>query len=403
MANTGDTPGQLNALVRAKTGDSSARAHSLETLPGHAGFSYSFVLERTDGGDPAGKLVLRLAPPNVRISGPADVVRQAKIMASMVRTAVPVPRVYWFGDEPEFFGRPYFVVSYVNGVKLADEPFPMEQTKPLARKGIETLAALHSLPWEPRRSAFGDPFPLSEEMKRLDNLLDRPTLDPTVVARAPELRECLRGTLPTHARIGCVHGDFQWSNLLFDGGRPVALIDWEIASIGPIMLDLGWVCFLFLRRPRRVGADDGATRPAAYSRRDNRDLCRFGYISGIAGRDPMVSSICCLSLRRDHMLQPDAASARQKDRCAMGRHRAVGAADVRTWAEIDRISRHGRSKSQKRANVDRAVRWSCMIDAAGFAVGRCCFRSLRDRASRITSLTVAFLAGVPHESSKPGR
>jgi Phosphotransferase enzyme family len=191
MANTGDTLGQLNALVRAKTGDSSARAHSLETLPGHAGFSYSFVLERTDGRDPAGKLVLRLAPPNVRISGPADVVRQAKIMASMVRTAVPVPRVYWFGDEPEFFGRPYFVVSYVNGVKLADEPFPKEQIELLARKGIETLAALHSLPWEPRRSAFGDPFPLSEEMKRLDNLLDRPTLDPMVVARARELRECL--------------------------------------------------------------------------------------------------------------------------------------------------------------------------------------------------------------------
>jgi aminoglycoside phosphotransferase (APT) family kinase protein len=243
MANTDDTLGQLNALVRAKTGDSAARTHSLETLPGHAGFSYSFVLERTDGGVLAGKLVLRLAPPNVRISGPADVVRQAKIMASMVRTAVPVPPVYWYGDEPKFFGRPYFVVGYVNGVKLADEPFPMEQMKPLARKGIETLAALHSLPWEPRRSAFGDPFPLSEEMKRLDYLLDRPTLDPAVVARAPELRERLRATLPTQARIGCVHGDFQWSNVLFDGGRPVAFIDWEIASVGPTMLDLGWVCF----------------------------------------------------------------------------------------------------------------------------------------------------------------
>ncbi len=243
MANTDDTLVQLNTLVRAKTGDSAARAYSLEALPGHAGFSYSFVLERTDGGAPTGKLVLRLAPPNVRISGPADVVRQAKIMASMAGTGVPVPTVYWCGDEPKFFGRPYFVVGYVNGVKLADEPFPMEQMKPLARKGIETLAALHSLPWEPRRNAFGDPFPLSEEMKRLDYLLDRPTLDPAVVARAPELRERLRATLPTQARIGCVHGDFQWSNMLFDGGRPVALIDWEIASNGPTILDLGWVCF----------------------------------------------------------------------------------------------------------------------------------------------------------------
>src|SRR5690242_15848153 len=233
----------LNRLVQAKTGIKEARVHSLETLPGHAGFSYSFMMERGDGGIPAGKLVLRMAPPNVKISGPADIVRQARIMASMAGTAVPVPPVYWYGDEPEFFGRPYFVVGFLDGVKLADDPYPPEHMERLARKGIETLVALHSLPWEPRRTAFGDPLPLSEEMKRLDYLLDRPTLDPAVVARAPELRERLRATLPQDARLGCVHGDFQWSNVLFDTERPIALIDWEIASIGPTLLDLGWVCF----------------------------------------------------------------------------------------------------------------------------------------------------------------
>src|SRR5947209_8802902 len=104
---------QLNRLVRAKTGRSNAQAHSLETLPGHAGFSYSFVLERSDGGLPAGKLVLRLAPPNVKIAGPADIVRQARIMASMAGTAVPVPPVYWYVDKPEFFGIQYFDVWYL--------------------------------------------------------------------------------------------------------------------------------------------------------------------------------------------------------------------------------------------------------------------------------------------------
>ncbi len=241
--NTEEALEQLNRLVRAKTGDARARAHSLETLPGHAGFSYSFVLERDDGGTPAGRLVLRVAPPNVKISGPADIVRQARIMVSMTGTAVPVPPVYWYGDEPEFFDRPYFVVGFLDGVKLADEPFAPEHMARLARKGIETLVALHSLPWEPRRAAFGDPLPLSEEMKRLDYLLDRPTLDATVVARAPELRKRLRATLPHGGRLGCVHGDFQWSNVLFDAERPIALIDWEIASIGPTLLDLGWVCF----------------------------------------------------------------------------------------------------------------------------------------------------------------
>ena len=105
------------------------------------------------------------------------------------------------------------------------------------------MAALHNVPWEPRRDAWGEPFALSEELKRLDYLLDRPTLDPAVVARAPELRERLRSSLPTGARIGCVHGDFQWSNVLFNEERVVALIDWEISLVGATLLDLGWICF----------------------------------------------------------------------------------------------------------------------------------------------------------------
>jgi aminoglycoside phosphotransferase (APT) family kinase protein len=240
---TEETVAQLNALVRAKTGDPGARAHSLETLPGHAGFSYSFILDRTDGGSPAGKMVVRISPPGVKISGPADIVRQAKIMASFAKSSVPVPPIYWYGDEAEFFGRPYLVGGFIEGFKLSESTLPKDQITRLARMGIATMSALHAEPWEPRRSAFGEPFPLSEELKRLDYLLDRDTLDPKDVARAPDLRERLRSSLPTGARIGCVHGDFQWANLLFTEEKPVALIDWEISSIGPTLLDLGWICF----------------------------------------------------------------------------------------------------------------------------------------------------------------
>lgn len=234
---------QLNALMRTKTGDPAARAHSLEALPGHAGFSYSFILDRPGGGAPAGKLVIRIAPPGVKIAGPADIVRQAKIMASLAGTAVPVPPVYWYGDEPEFFGRPYMVVGFIDGFKLGESDLPPEHLRGLARKGVEMMAALHEVAWQPRRDAFSDPFPLSDEMKRLDYLLHRPTLDPAVVARAPALRERLCATLPQAPRIGCVHGDFQWSNILFDRQGPVALIDWEISLIGPTLLDLGWISF----------------------------------------------------------------------------------------------------------------------------------------------------------------
>ena len=230
-------------MVRAKTGDPGARISEVTALPGHAGFGYSFILERTTAGGPAGKLVLRVAPEGVRIAGPADVVRQAKIMQSLADTEVPVPPILWYGDEAEFFGRPYFVDGFVDGFKLADVPLSRGEARTYARAGIEKLAALHRVPWEPRRDAWGSVTALGEEMKRLDHLLDRDTLDPKVVARAPELREKLRSSIPESPRIGIVHGDFQWANVLFNDNRVVALIDWEISMIGPTLLDLGWVSF----------------------------------------------------------------------------------------------------------------------------------------------------------------
>jgi aminoglycoside phosphotransferase (APT) family kinase protein len=235
---------QLTRMVRAKTGDSGAAVRNIEPLPGHAGFGYSFFLDRTTPDGPAGKLVLRVAPEGVRIAGPADVVRQAKIMKSLADTEVPVPPILWYGDEPEFFGRPYFVDGFVDGFKLVDRPdLPRDEARMYAHKGIEVLAALHRVDWRPRRDAWGEPAPLSEEMKRLDHLLDRDTLDPKTVARGPELRELLRKSIPAMPRAGCVHGDFQWSNIMFRDGRAVALIDWEIAMCGPTLLDLGWICF----------------------------------------------------------------------------------------------------------------------------------------------------------------
>jgi len=234
---------QATAMVRAKTGDPGARILEVEALPGHAGFGYSFILERTTAGGPSGKLVLRVAPEGVRIAGPADVVRQARIMKSLADTDVPVPPILWYGDEAEFFGRPYFVDGFIDGFKLADVALPRDEARAYARRGIETLAALHRVPWEPRRDAWGSVTELSEEMKRLDHLLDRDTLDPKFVARGPELREKLRSSLPKNPRVGIVHGDFQFSNILFKDGKTVAVIDWEISMIGPTLLDLGWICF----------------------------------------------------------------------------------------------------------------------------------------------------------------
>jgi aminoglycoside phosphotransferase (APT) family kinase protein len=257
MAHETDITGQINKFLKAKYEDSSVRVRSVSVLPGHAGQSYSFEFERRAGAAPkTEKMVLRVAPEGVRIAGPADVVRQARVMVSLAGTPVPVPPVRWFGDEPEWFGRPYFIAEFISGDKLAlsEHEFPPEAQPPLARLTMQMLAELHDLPWEPRREAWGDPFSIDDEMARLDTLLDRPTLDPAIVGRAPLLRRRLRAAVPNSPHIGCVHGDLNWTNCLYSDGQLRAVIDWELSQIGAVLIDLGWIC-LFSDRDTWVKPD----------------------------------------------------------------------------------------------------------------------------------------------------
>jgi aminoglycoside phosphotransferase (APT) family kinase protein len=241
MAGDAEIKEQLARFVRVQVG-ADATIGPLTTLPGHAGLSYSFELEY---GAPVRRerLVVRLAPAGVRPVGTADVVRQARIMRSLADTAVPVPEVRWLGDDPQWFGRPYFVTAFVTGDKLAEgeHEFSPEQQRKIAKSVVATSAALHQVEWQSRREAWGDPFTLTQELERLDHLLDRPTLVPETVVGAAELRERLRATMPEQTRVGCVHGDYQWSNTLADDGRVQIVIDWELAQIGATLIDLGWL------------------------------------------------------------------------------------------------------------------------------------------------------------------
>ena len=225
------------------------------------------------------------------MAGPTDVVRQARIMASLAGTAVPVPVVKWYDSDPRWFGRPFFVVGFLTGDKLTlgERAYSAAETHPMVTQAVGALAALHAVPWEPRRDTWGEPLSLADEMKRLDNLLDRPTLDPKVVGRGPLLRERLRQSLPAPERVhvGCVHGDFQWSNLLFDDGRLKAVIDWELSQIGATLIDLGWLCLF--SDPERAGRLPGT---AARSVADEMaELIRNSASSGTRWTGAMVPGV----------------------------------------------------------------------------------------------------------------
>jgi aminoglycoside phosphotransferase (APT) family kinase protein len=85
-----------------------------------------------------------------------------------------------------------------------------------------------------------------EELDAWARLLAR--CDEDVAGPGALLRERLAATAPAPDQPVLVHGDFHYGNLLFAGGRVVAVVDWEIASRGSPLLDLGCLAVAGLRR-----------------------------------------------------------------------------------------------------------------------------------------------------------
>ncbi|MGI8925265.1 MAG: phosphotransferase family protein [Tepidiformaceae bacterium] len=246
---------RLVPFCRAKSGDPAVRVLNVEPGPGHAGFSYLFdVMVR-------GRLeryFMRLPPPNVKHEGTGDVLRQVASLNAMEGTVVPHARVIWAGDEPEWFGDPYFVVPRVEGDVLRGEwlaTFNPGQRKSMARQAMAALAAIHRV--DPARAPYlGEFWGFEYDVTRWDRFYEKGA-EQQRLALQPVVRDKLLAQLPSGTRIAIYHGDFQWANLMYSAdARLLAVIDWELTGIGATLNDVGWICAF---NEPRAWAHDGAT------------------------------------------------------------------------------------------------------------------------------------------------
>ncbi len=219
----------------------------LRPVGGHAGLTFGFELHWKPGACPARTeaLIVRLAPPGVRAAGPADVVRQARLLRRLRSLGVPVPRVRWSGSDTRYFGTPFHVVERVQGRTFGlDEPDGTRGMGDVRKVGgdvIRRLVELHQL--DPARAAsfLGEPLDLQTDIARWDRFIERAG-DPQLVVDVADLRSKLCARIPPAPRIGILHGDYQWSNVLVRDEQIAALLDWELAAVGPVLSDLGWLC-----------------------------------------------------------------------------------------------------------------------------------------------------------------
>ncbi len=232
---------RLVPFVRTMLEDPFAKVANVATGPGHAGFTYFFDAlsegERTS-------YFLRLPPAGVKLEGTADVLRQVAALNAMAGTNVPHAKVIWSGDDPQWFGYPYFVQYRLPGDTLKDDyalQFTDEQRPGMARQAMAALAGIHQV--DPARASYlGEFWGYEFDVTRWDRFYER-AAEPQYLALQPRVRELLLEKIPHDARIGIYHGDFQWSNLLYSPqAELLAVIDWELCGIGPTLNDLGWIC-----------------------------------------------------------------------------------------------------------------------------------------------------------------
>jgi aminoglycoside phosphotransferase (APT) family kinase protein len=172
--------GRLEGFLRRHLDAPALSLDAMAAIPeGHSGFTY--FIDGTDDGASV-RYVLRLPPPGARIAGPADVVRQGRIMAALNEQGLPTPRIVANCEDPDVLdGRPFCLMEAVGGDRI--ETF-LAKAEPLAiaQAAVDTLRRLQAVPVA--RSGIGDekPTSLDEEMMRWAWLMQRAPEELTAVA-----------------------------------------------------------------------------------------------------------------------------------------------------------------------------------------------------------------------------
>ena len=218
-----------------------------------------------DGQPIEQKLVARVAPttedvpvfPMYRLDHQFDVMRKVDEL-----TDVPVPRVRWLETTGEVLGTPFFVMDYVDGVVPPDVmPYtfggnwfadaPAERQLELQDATVGVLAKLHSIPNAERTFAFLSEGQKGDAALRRHFNWVRSWYDFAVpdIGRSPLLERTF-GWLQDHwpdettARESVLlWGDARVGNVLYRDFQPVAVLDWEMVTLGPRELDVAWMIY----------------------------------------------------------------------------------------------------------------------------------------------------------------
>jgi aminoglycoside phosphotransferase (APT) family kinase protein len=228
--------------------------------------------------------VLRRPPLTGVIASAHDVLREYRIMGALAGTPVPVPAMVAACDDLDVLGAPFFVMDYVEGVVPRDQVTVEAQLTEAARATVgsslvDALMALHAIdPAQAGLAGLGKGHDyVSRQLVRWERQLERLGVPEDVGMHDVLVR--LQTGVPEQRDVTVVHGDFRPGNVIVGpDGQVRALLDWELATLGDPLADLGWF-MVYWGTPGDGLPLTVPTRAAGFERRE-RLSARYAQMTG---------------------------------------------------------------------------------------------------------------------------
>ena len=251
-------------------------------------------------GDGAHEWVLRRPPLGHVLPTAHDMAREHRVIRALAGTAVPVPAALAFCDDAAVNDAPFYVMEKVDGVILRTPSDLARLTPDEARRCsgalVDVLVAIHAVDYSAvGLGDFGRPDGYVErQVRRWGEQWER-----SKTRELPEIDELarrLRAAIPVSPAPTIVHGDYRLDNVMLapdDPGRIVAVLDWEMATLGDPLADLGLFLLYYARDEDRTGSVGATISPEAgflsrdgvvarYAERSGRDLSQLEFYEALA-------------------------------------------------------------------------------------------------------------------------
>jgi aminoglycoside phosphotransferase (APT) family kinase protein len=216
------------------------------------GGSQNIIVRFDQGGR---SYVVRRPPLHPSADGNETMRREARVLGGLRESGVPHPRLIAACGDESVIGAAFYLMEPVDGFNAGVGLPPLHAGSPKIRHAmglamVDGIARLGNVDWQAAGlEGFGNP----------DNFLDRQVArwsrqlasygqhdgwpGPAALPDVEAIARWLEDHRPADFTPGIMHGDYHLKNVMFskDGPRLAAIIDWELATIGDPMLDLGWL------------------------------------------------------------------------------------------------------------------------------------------------------------------